>query len=124
MRPDLFAAVVANMPFVDVIGTGSDETPYDNVRPQPYADMLVHAAWSDTEVPYSDPSRWVAKLRATKTGDNLLLLRTFMDAGHDGPSGRDAYLHAEAFILAFLLDRLGVEGVRPSLPMVPCSHRG
>ena len=116
MRPDLFGAVVAEVPFVDVLTTMSDESlpltvteweewgnprddpaayaymkaysPYDNVRPAAYPAMYVTAGLNDPRVGYWEPAKWVAKLRATKTDDNPLVLRTEMGAGHQGPSGR------------------------------------
>ncbi len=132
MRPDLFGAVVAEVPFVDVVTTMSDESlpltvteweewgnprddaeayaymksysPYDNVRPVSYPAMYVTAGLNDPRVGYWEPAKWVAKLRATKTGDNPVLLRTEMGAGHQGPSGRyDAWrdeARAQAFVLA------------------------
>src|SRR6266704_666310 len=115
MRPDLFKAAVADVPFVDVINTMSDSTipltteewlqwgdprkapwysymksysPYDNVTRQAYPAMLVTAGLNDPRVGYWEPAKWVAKLRATKTDDHVLLLRTNMGAGHGGASGR------------------------------------
>ena len=135
MRPDLFRAVVAKVPFVDVINTMLDPTipltvieweewgdprrredydymlsysPYDNVAARDYPDMLVTAGLNDPRVAYWEPAKWVAKLRATKTDDNLLLLRTEMGAGHAGRSGRYQHLEELAFEYAFILDRLGV----------------
>ncbi len=134
LRPDLFRAVVAVVPFVDVINTMLDPTipltateweqwgdprkepdyrymmsysPYDNVQTKEYPDMLVVAGLNDPRVAYWEPAKWVARLRATKTDDNLLLLRTHMEAGHGGPSGRYARLNENALIYAFILDRLG-----------------
>jgi oligopeptidase B len=134
-RPDLFRAVVAEVPFVDVLTTMSDESlpltvteweewgnprddpgaytymksysPYDNVRPAAYPSMYVTAGLNDPRVGYWEPAKWVAKLRATKTDDNPLVLRTEMGAGHQGPSGRyDAWrdeARAQAFVLAALI---------------------
>jgi oligopeptidase B len=130
MRPDLFRAAVAEVPFVDVVSTILDPSlplsvieweewgdpnqpryyeamkaysPYDNVGPQRYPDLLVTAGLNDPRVSYWEPAKWVAKLRATKVGDSLLLLRTEMGAGHGGPSGRYDSWRKEAFIYAFLL---------------------
>ncbi len=136
MRPDLFAAIVAEVPFVDVINTMMDASlpltvieydewgnpaveedfrtmrsysPYDNVCAQAYPAMLVTAGLNDPRVQYWEPAKWVAKLRATKTDTNSLLLRTNMDAGHAGASGRYDYLREVAFKFAFMLDVLGME---------------
>ena len=135
MRPDLFRAVVAEVPFVDCVTTILDETlpltvieweewgdprdpevyeymlsysPYDNVEAKDYPWMLVTAGLNDPRVSYWEPAKWVAKLRATKTDSNPLLLKTEMGAGHMGPSGRyDAWKH-DAFIYAFVLDAVGI----------------
>jgi oligopeptidase B len=130
MRPDLFAGALAQVPFVDVVTTMLDDSiplttseydewgnpadkpyhdymlaysPYDNVRAQDYPALLVTAGLHDSQVQYWEPAKWVAKLRATKTDDNLLLLRTDMSAGHGGASGRLAALEDIAFEYAFLL---------------------
>lgn len=132
MRPDLFRAVVAEVPFVDVVTTMSDAdlpltvteweewgnprddldaysymksySPYDNVSPGDYPWLYVTAGLNDPRVAYWEPAKWVAKLRATKTDQNPLLLKTEMGAGHGGPSGRyDAWrdeARAQSFILA------------------------
>jgi oligopeptidase B len=130
MRPDLFAGALAQVPFVDVVTTMLDDSiplttseydewgnpadkvyydymlgysPYDNVRAQDYPALLVTAGLHDSQVQYWEPAKWVAKLRATKTDENLLLLRTDMSAGHGGTSGRLAALEDVAFEYAFLL---------------------
>ncbi|RME30731.1 MAG: S9 family peptidase [Candidatus Zixiibacteriota bacterium] len=135
MRPDLFKVAIAQVPFVDIVNTMLDETipltaieweewgdphkedffrymlsysPYDNVKPQAYPAMLVRAGLNDTRVGYWEPAKWVAKLRATKTDDHLLLLKTNMGAGHGGASGRYDYLKDVAFNYAFILDQLGI----------------
>ncbi len=135
MRPELFKAAVADVPFVDVINTLLDPSipltvveytelgdpfkkeyyeymtsysPYDNVRHQDYPNMLVHAGLNDPRVGYWEPAKWVAKLRALKTDNNILLLRTNMGAGHGGSSGRYDYLREVVFDYAFLFDILGV----------------
>lgn len=135
MRPELFRAVVADVPFVDVINTLLDSTipltvveytelgspferefyeymktysPYDNVIARDYPDMLVVAGLNDPRVQYWEPAKWVAKLRALKTDDNLLLLWINMDAGHSGTSGRYGYLRYVAFEYAFILKALGM----------------
>ncbi len=136
MRPDLFQVVVAEVPFVDVINTMLDASipltvieydewgnpnketyyryiksysPYDNVRRQEYPHMLITAGLNDPRVQYWEPAKWTAKLRDTKAGDNWLLLKTNMGAGHGGASGRYDYLKEEAFQYAFILDRLGIK---------------
>jgi oligopeptidase B len=138
MRPDLFAGVVADVPFVDVINTLLDlsipltpvehselgdpreeevyrymksYSPYDNVKAQEYPNILITAALNDPRVGYWEPTKWTAKLRALKTDDNLLLLRTNMGAGHEGRSGRYDYLRDLAFEFAFMLDILGLTGL-------------
>jgi oligopeptidase B len=129
MRPDLFKAVIAAVPFVDVITTMSDKSiplttgeydewgnpddetyyqymmsysPYDNVGAQIYPHMLVTAGLHDSQVQYWEPAKWVAKMRDMKTGDNLLLLHTNMDAGHGGASGRFEQYRETALEYAFL----------------------
>ncbi len=135
MRPDLFEAVVAGVPFVDVVNTMLDPSipltvieweewgnpkereyfeyirsysPYDNVTTQEYPNTLITAGLNDPRVAYWEPAKWTAKLRAEKTGDSTLLLKTNMGAGHGGASGRYAYLEEIAFTYAFLLEHLGV----------------
>jgi len=135
MRPDLFKAAVADVPFVDVINTMADPTipltvieydewgnpadeeyyrymlsysPYDNVAAQSYPNLLITAGLNDPRVQYWEPAKWTAKLRALKTGNNLLILKTNMGAGHMGASGRYNYLKEYAFEIAFVLDRLGI----------------
>jgi len=136
MRPDLFGAVIAEVPFVDCLTTILDEdlplsvleweewgdpnsadvyhymksySPYDNVATVDYPPMLVTGGLNDPRVSFWEPAKWVAKLRATKTGTNTLLLKTEMGAGHMGPSGRYEAWKEEAFVYAFLLDTLGVD---------------
>jgi oligopeptidase B len=138
MRPDLPAAVVAEVPFVDVVTTMLDPSlpltvteweewgdprdatfekamaayaPYENVQPVDYPPVLVTAGLNDPRVAYHEPAKWVAKLRATTTGDAPLLLKTDLGAGHGGPSGRYAAWREEAKILTFLLAVL-TQGVR------------
>jgi oligopeptidase B len=134
MRPDLYKGVLAAVPFVDVVTTMSDASiplttgeydqwgnpadkqyydymlsysPYDNVKPQAYPNMLVTTGLHDSQVQYYEPAKWVAKLRATKTDHNLLLLHTDMEAGHGGASGRFKALHDVARQYAFMLLLLG-----------------
>ena len=125
------------MPFVDCLTTILDETlpltiteweewgdpvhdpavyaymkaysPYDNVEAKDYPALLVTGGLNDPRVQYWEPAKWVAKLRATKTDDRLLVLKMEMGAGHSGPSGRYDAWQDEAFVLAFVLDRLGIE---------------
>ncbi len=135
LRPDLFKAVIAQVPFVDCLTTILDETlpltvvewdewgnpkedpevyaymksysPYDNVDAKDYPAMLVTAGLNDPRVSYWEPAKWVAKLRATRTNDAPLLLKTEMGAGHQGPSGRYDSWREEAMVQAFILDVLG-----------------
>ena len=135
MRPELFKAVVADVPFVDVVNTMLDPTipltviefeewgnpadnayydymktysPYDNVEAKDYPHLLITAGLNDPRVQYWEPTKWTAKLRAKKTDSNILLLKTNMGAGHGGPSGRYDYLKEIAFEYAFILDVLGM----------------
>ena len=134
MRPDLFNAVVAKVPFVDVVNTMLDASlpltvteyeewgdpnqkayydyiqsyaPYENVENKNYPNILATAGLNDPRVSYWEPTKWVAKLRSLKTDENLLLLRTNMGAGHGGASGRYDYLKEIAFEYAFIIDRVG-----------------
>jgi len=134
MRPDLFKGVVAAVPFVDIVTTMLDESiplttseydewgnpnekvyydymksysPYDNVEAKDYPNLLVTTGLHDSQVQYWEPAKWVAKLRATKTDNNRLLLRTNMEAGHGGASGRFRRLREIAFEYAFVLDLAG-----------------
>jgi len=141
MRPDLFTAVIADVPFVDIINTMSDETlpltvgefeewgnpkkadeyaymkrydPYLNVSAQRYPSMLINTSFNDSQVLYHEPAKWTAKLRATKTDDHPLLLVTNMGAGHGGASGRYDRLREIAKDYAFMLWQVGLaEGARP-----------
>ena len=136
--PELWGAVIADVPFVDVLNTMLDESlpltpgewpewgnpiedkaafelirsysPYDNVRPQAYPPMLISGGLNDPRVTYWEPAKWAARLRATKTDDNILLLKTNMGAGHGGKSGRWESLREYADEMAFVLWQLGVEG--------------
>ncbi len=135
-RPDLFKAVVAQVPFVDVVTTMLDESiplttgefdewgnpkdekyyhyiksysPYDNVEAKGYPALLVTTGLHDSQVQYWEPAKWVAKLRELKTDDNLLLLKTDMDTGHGGKSGRFERYHEVALEYAFLLDQLKIQ---------------
>jgi oligopeptidase B len=135
--PDLWGAVVADVPFVDVLNTMLDESlpltpgewpewgnpvedpkafelirsysPYDNVKPQAYPPMFISGGLNDPRVTYWEPAKWAAKLRATRTDDNVLVLKTNMGAGHGGKSGRWESLKEAADEMAFVLWQLGVE---------------
>jgi oligopeptidase B len=136
LQPDLFHAVIAAVPFVDVVTTMLDASiplttseydewgdpnrpeyyeymlsysPYDNVRAKDYPAMLVTTGLHDSQVQYFEPAKWVAKLRAVKTDRHPLILKTNMEAGHGGASGRFLRLHEVAFQYAFLLDQLGIK---------------
>lgn len=136
MRPDLWGAVVADVPFVDLINTMSDSTipltvteweewgnplepeyysymrsysPYDNIRATNYPPILITAGLNDPRVAYWEPAKFCAKLRAMKTDGNLLLLKTNMDAGHGGASGRYEAYKEIAFEYAFLLKVLKLQ---------------
>lgn len=135
MRPDLFHGVVAQVPFVDVMTTMLDASiplttgeydewgdpnrkedyeymlsysPYDNVTEQAYPHLLVTTGLHDSQVQYWEPAKWVAKLRRVQTGRNRLLLKTNVDAGHGGASGRFRRYKELAFIYTFLLDLAGL----------------
>ncbi len=135
LRPDLFGAVIAAVPFMDVINTMSDPSiplttieydqwgnpedkeyfdymisysPYDNLRATAYPNILISAGLNDPRVAYWEPAKFAAKLRDLKTNsDTLVLLKTNFEAGHAGASGRYDYLKEVAFEYAFLIDRLG-----------------
>lgn len=131
MAPSLFGGIIAAVPFVDVLNTMLDDSlpltppewpewgnpitdekafeyiksysPYDNIEPKEYPPILALAGLTDPRVTYWEPAKWVARLRATKTDDNLLALKTNMDAGHGGASGRFERLKEKAFSYAFAL---------------------
>jgi oligopeptidase B len=130
MEPELYEAVVAGVPFVDIVSTMLDETiplttfewdewgnpaekeyydymlsysPYDQVKAQHYPHLLVTASFWDSQVQYWEPVKWVAKLRATKTDSNKLYLYCDMNAGHGGASGRFAQMKIRAMEYAFIL---------------------
>lgn len=136
MRPELFHAAIAKVPFVDTLNTMQDPTlpltiaeyeewgnpqdkqyydyiraysPYDNVAAREYPTMLVTAGLNDPRVSYWEPAKWVAKLRTLKMDSNSLLLKTDMGSGHFGPSGRYEGIKETAFDYAFLLQALGIE---------------
>ncbi len=135
LRPELFRAAIAKVPFVDVVNTMSDASlpltviewdewgnpadptdyavirsysPYDNVAKRPYPHLLVLGGLNDPRVAYWEPAKWTAKLRTVWPEGRLLLLKTEMGAGHSGPSGRYDYLKELAFEQAFLLGALDV----------------
>ncbi|MDQ2177759.1 S9 family peptidase [Marinifilum sp. D714] len=135
MKPELYRGVIAAVPFVDVVTTMLDESiplttgefdewgnpknkeyydymlsysPYDNVKAQKYPALLVTTGLHDSQVQYWEPAKWVAKLRDMKTDDNLLLLKTNMDFGHGGASGRFERLKEVALEYAFVLDQIGI----------------
>jgi len=137
MRPDLFHAAIVGVPFVDVINTELDESipltvseweewgnpkektafdymisysPYDNIESKAYPNMLVRTSFNDSQVMYWEPAKYVAKMRATRTDHNLLLLKANMGpAGHGGASGRYDRLKDAAFDYAFLLTQMGMD---------------
>jgi oligopeptidase B len=136
MRPDLFRGVVAEVPFVDVVTTMLDPSiplttgeydewgdpnqkeyydymlsysPYDNIEPKDYPNLLITGGLHDSQVQYWEPAKWAAKLRALKTDKNRLFLKTNMDAGHGGASGRFRRHHETAFAYAFLLNLAGIK---------------
>jgi len=135
LRPDLFKAVVSHVPFVDVLNTMLDATlplttseyiewgnpnekaafdymktysPYDNIAKKDYPAMLVKVSVNDSQVPYWEGAKLVAKLRAMKTDKNPLLLKVNFGAGHGGASGRYDALHETAFDYAFMLWQMGI----------------
>jgi len=135
-NPELYNGVIASVPFVDVVTTMLDDSiplttgeydewgnpndkeyyeymlsysPYDNVKAQSYPNMYVSTGLHDSQVQYWEPAKWVAKLRATKTDNNLLFLDTNMDTGHGGASGRFEALKEVAKEYAFLFDLEGIE---------------
>jgi oligopeptidase B len=135
LRPDLWKAVVSKVPFVDVINSMLDESlpltvgefeewgnprnkdeyeymktycPYTNLEKKAYPSMLVKTSFHDSQVMYWEPAKYVAKLRTLKTDPFPLLLKTNMEAGHGGASGRYDALHEAAFDYAYILSSVGV----------------
>jgi len=135
LRPDLFKVVVADVPFVDVINTMLDPdlplttqeyeqwgnpnvkkdydymmtySPYDNIKKANYPNILATGGLNDSQVGFHEPAKWVAKLRALKTDNNITLLKINMDSGHGGATGRFDYLKEEAFRYAFIMSRMGM----------------
>lgn len=136
MKPHLWKGVIAQVPFVDVVTTMLDESiplttgeydewgnpndpvyyeymlsysPYDNVEAKAYPALLVTTGYHDSQVQYWEPAKWVAKLRAMKTDNNTLLLKTEMEFGHGGASGRFQALKEQALVFAFMLNELGIK---------------
>lgn len=135
-EPTLFNGIVAQVPFVDVVTTMLDETiplttgefdewgnpknkkyynymksysPYDNVAPQDYPNMLITTGFNDSQVQYWEPAKWTAKLRELKTDGNILLFKTDMSSGHGGASGRFESLKEDALEYAFLFKLEGIK---------------
>lgn len=135
MRPDLYQAIVAQVPFVDVVNTMLDETlpltigeyeewgnpneeefynyilsysPYDNTVAQNYPNILITGGINDSQVLFHEPAKWTAKLRSMKTDNNLVLLHMNMKSGHGGATGRYDGIKDTAFEFAFILDRMGI----------------
>ena len=135
MRPDLFGAVICDVPFVDVVSTMSDPSiplttleydqwgnpddkeyfeymmsysPYDNVSAADYPHILITTGLNDPRVAYWEPAKFTARLRELKTDDNTVLLKTNFEAGHAGASGRYDYLKEVALHFAFLIDKVGM----------------
>ncbi|WP_245801079.1 S9 family peptidase [Sphingobacterium nematocida] len=135
MAPDLWNGVIAAVPFVDVVTTMLDETiplttneydewgnpnnkdayaymksysPYENVEAKAYPNLLVTTGLHDSQVQYFEPAKWVARLRTAHTGNNVILLKTDMDFGHGGASGRFDYLKDQALEYAFILKLEGI----------------
>jgi len=136
MRPEMWAGIVSNVPFVDVVTTMMDDSiplttgeyeewgnpndksyysymlsysPYDNIETKAYPPMLITSGLHDSQVQYWEPTKYVAKLRELKTDDNLLLLHTNMEAGHGGVSGRFEALKEIALEYAFILLQLNIK---------------
>jgi len=149
MRPDLFEAAHAAVPFVDVLTTMLDASiplttgeyeewgnpneepayryiktysPYDNVSAQDYPNLLITSGLNDPRVAYWEPSKWTAKLRELGTGDGVILLKMNMGAGHGGASGRYERLKETAFQWSFLLDKIGAGSLEPVAPPAKATH--
>ncbi len=135
LQPELYKGIIAAVPFVDVVTTMLDESiplttgefdewgnpknkdsydymlsysPYDRVEAKNYPNLLVTTGLHDSQVQYWEPAKWVAKLRVMKTDDNILLLKTNMDFGHGGASGRFERLKEVALEYAFIFDLIGI----------------
>jgi len=139
-RPDLFQAVVAGVPFVDLMNTMCDPSiplttgeweewgnpnedkyfdtmlsysPYDNVREQPYPNILITAGLHDPRVAYWEPAKWASKLRALKTNDNEVIAKFDLDSGHFSASDRYRKIRENSFDQAFVIDKLGLTEPNP-----------
>jgi oligopeptidase B len=150
MRPDLFHAVVADVPFVDVINTMLDASipltaqewqqwgnpsipeqyaymiqysPYDNVQRKAYPWLLITSSLNDSQVPYWEPTKWTAKLRAMKTDSNPLYFKINLAGGHGGSSGRYDRLREISFRYAFMLDAVGLAGAPAPPAAAPTPNR-
>jgi oligopeptidase B len=151
LAPELFKALIAEVPFVDVLNTMLDDTlpltppewqewgnpienraihdliasysPYDNVTRRDYPHILAIGGLTDPRVTYWEPAKWVARLRECKTNDTLLLLKTHMDAGHAGAPGRFDRLKDTAFIYAFALKVMGVATMGLPEPAAAASRK-
>ena len=135
LNAKLYNGIIAAVPFVDVVTTMLDDSiplttgeydewgnpnekefydymklysPYDNVKPKNYPNLLVTTGLHDSQVQYWEPAKWVAKLRELKKDNNKILLHTDMDSGHGGASGRFESLKEVALEYAFLLDLEGI----------------
>ncbi|MGP1594187.1 MAG: S9 family peptidase [Treponema sp.] len=135
MRPELFHSVIADVPFVDVVTTMLDDSlplttgeyeewgnpneetyynymlsysPYDNIEAKNYPHILITGGLNDSQVLFHEPAKYTAKLRACKTGDNLVLLRMNMESGHGGATGRYDRIKDTAFEYAFILNMIGI----------------
>lgn len=135
MAPELWNGVIAQVPFVDVVNTMLDESiplttnefdewgnpkekeayfymksysPYENIEAKEYPNILVTTGLHDSQVQYFEPAKWVAKLRETKTGNNVIILQTQMEYGHGGASGRFDYLKDVALVYAFMFKLEGI----------------
>jgi oligopeptidase B len=139
MAPDLFLGIIADVPFVDVLNTMLDKdlpltppewpewgnpiesarefeiirsySPYDNVEAKAYPHIFAYGGLTDPRVTYWEPAKWIAKLRRLNTSDNLVLLKTNMEAGHGGASGRFEQLREMALDYAFALKITGLAAV-------------
>ena len=136
MRPDLFQAVIAKVPFMDVVTTMEDPSiplttqeytqwgnpadkkffeymlsysPYDNLRATDYPNLLITTGLNDPRVAFWEPAKFTAKLRELKTDDNLVVFYVNYDSGHAGASGRFDYIKEIALDYAFLMDRLNIK---------------
>lgn len=151
MAPQDYRVILAQVPFVDVVTTMLDTSiplttnefdewgnpadpkyyaymlsysPYDNIERKAYPAMMVTTGLWDSQVQYFEPTKYVAKLRATKTDNNPLVFRINMEAGHGGKSGRFEHYRSTAEMYAFMLDQLGVANAAPAPATLPNTERG